>query len=220
MNLKIILLLALSFLLYSCSECDDNIVAGEFNLTDTSRGFIPYSGMETLTFVDNNGIEHKLNSENGKNLEATTMTVRELCDAGFLDKSTMFFNTEREQVAFFDSLGRQIFYADLLTAFEDHEDLDSIAIYDQLYLTGTIDSNSIGEIRIITEERQNQISDEHRNNSQISQTRLIGDTILYDQFFSDVFVNINGAGRGIYYNKEKGIVAFKLSEEGFWVLKE
>ncbi len=219
MNLKTIFLLLTVLLLHSCTECDDNVLAGEFKLSDTSLGFVPYSGSETLTFVDNEGTEHTLNSEKGRVLEPTRMIVRELCDAGFLDKSEMFFNIEREQIAYFDEAGNQVFYTDLLTAFEDDENLDSIAIYDQLYLTANVDSSYIGEIRIITDVRQNEVSDIHKENFRFNETRLIGDTTLYEQNFTEVFVNITNEGKGIYYSKEKGIVAFKLSEEKFWVLK-
>ncbi len=220
MNLKtVFLLLTVLLLLNSCTECEDNVLAGEFKLSETSLDFVPYTGSEILTFVDDEGNEHALNSEKGKVLESTRMIVRELCDAGFLDKSEMFFNIEREQIAYLDETGRQIFYTDLLTAFEDDENLDSIAIYDQLYLTANVDSSYIGEIRIITDVRQNEVSDIHKENFRFNETRLIGDTTLYEQTFTEVFVNITNEGKGIYYNKEKGIVAFKLSEEKFWVLK-
>ena len=192
---------------------------GEFNLTEASKNFIPYTGVETLTFLDNNGIEHTLTSQAGRKLEPTRMIVRTICEEGFLDRTEMFFNIEREQTAYFDSTGQQVFYTDLLTTFEDNSNVDSIAIYDYLYVSGVLAGNSLGEIRIITDQRQNQVSETHRIDF-FDHSRLIGDTTLYEQAFSEVFVDITGNGKGIYYNKEKGVVAFKLSEDEFWVLKE
>ncbi len=216
MNLKIILIFAAIFL-YSC-KCGKNVKLGEFKLADASFHFIPYTGMETLVFEDNHGVEHRLKSKVGIDLKDAVILVRTICDEGVFDKQHQYYDTQREQIAFFDTLGKQIFYAQLITQFEDADDLDSIAIYDFLTVDSSINGHFNGRIEIITEERQNHVTDFHRNEF-LNQSDFVGDTILYGKSFTDVFKSTTGEGKSIFYNKAKGVVAFKMTEEEYWVLK-
>jgi len=219
MQFKITFIFSLAILLYSCSECEDSILMGEFQISEESKAFVPYSGSETLMFEDNTGTIHELKSQRGRVLEASKLIVRTLCEKSFLDRTEQFFNTEREQLAYFDNEGNQIFYTDLFPQSEDRDNIDSISIYDQLTISAVVNGSSVGNIKIITEELQNQVSETHRNDF-VQHSRLIGDTTLYERPFTGVFVDVTGEGKGIYYNKEKGVLAFKLSEEEFWVLQE
>ncbi|MEM1323697.1 MAG: hypothetical protein AAGG75_25780 [Bacteroidota bacterium] len=133
MKLKASVLFVILFF-YSCGKCDKDIKIGEFNLSEPSRQFIPYSGTEVLVFEDNNGVQHQLTSLDGREIQNLRMNVRTLCDEGTFDKQEQYYDIQIEQVTFFDSSGTQIFYVNLVTQFEDADDLDSIAVYDFFYL--------------------------------------------------------------------------------------
>ena len=214
--LKIILILSIVFL-YSC-KCEPSLKLGEFNLTVASMQFVPYTGNEILVFEDNDGFEHKLKSKVGRELKDLVMRVRTICDDGTFDKQFQYYEIQRYQIAYFDSLDKQIFYTDLTTHFEDADDLDSIAIYDFLRVSSVIDGSPNGEIEILTDERQNHLSVFYRN-EMLRESDFLGDTIIYGKEFKDVFKSTTSQGKSIFYSKEKGVVAFKMTEEKYWVLK-
>lgn len=218
MKLKAIIFLSI-LLLYSCGKCDKDIFLGEFKLTEASRQSIPYSGNEVLVFEDNHGMQHQLTSLKGRELLKSKMIVRTPCDEGFLDKQHLYYDTQREQVVYFDSSGNQIFYIDLTTQFEDANDIDDIAVYDFLLVDTSLKGNFNGRIEIITEERQNTVSEFHKNEFW-NQSVFLGDTTVFGRDFKDVYVGTSGDNRSIFYNKVKGVIAFKINENEFWVLKD
>ncbi len=216
--MKFIILLIISGLFLNSCNCGADIKLGEFNLTETSTQFVPYSGKEILVFEDDKGVEHILKSKAGIDLMDSKMTVRTICDEGTFSKQYQYYETQREQIVFFDALGNQIFYVDLTTQFEDAGDLDSLAIYDFLMIDSGIDGNFNGRIEIITEERQNQVSSSHRNEFW-NQSDFLGDTTIYGREFKGVFMSTTNEGKSIYYCKEKGVIAFRITDEEYWVLK-
>lgn len=218
MKLKATIFLSM-LLLYSCGKCDKDVLLGEIQLAEASRQSIPYSGTEVLVFEDNHGVQHRLTSMKGRELLQSKMIVRTPCDEGFFDKQHLYYDTQREQIAFFDSSGIQIFYIDLVTQFEDAADLDDIAVYDFLLVDSSLKGNFNGRIEIITSERQNRVSDFHKNQFW-NQSVALGDTTLFGRKFEDVYIGTSGDNRSIFYNKKKGILAFVLDENEFWVLTE
>jgi hypothetical protein len=192
---KIVLLVSAIFL-YSC-KCDKSVKLGVFKLTDASIQSVPYTGNETLIFEDNEGIEHRLTSRMGRELKEASMIVGTLCDEGTFDKQYQYYETQRDQVAYFDDLGKQIFYVNLTTQFEDKDEIDSIAIYDFLTVTSGINGENTGEIQIITAERQNHVSEFHKNEFW-NVSDFIGDTLIFGEPFVDVYKSTTSQGNSIY----------------------
>lgn len=217
MKIKVILLLSVLFY-FSCGKCGENKRLGAYNLAESSRQHIPYSGSETLIFEDNEGIRYRLTSNDGRILLDSRLIVRELCEEGMFDQQYEYYDSQREQIAYFDSIGNQIFYMDLFTHFEDAADLDSIAIFDYLLVNTALKGSFNGQIDIVATERQNQVSDRFKNEV-LNHSTFLGDTTLYGEPFTNVYVGTSGEDKSIYYNKTRGVLAFRISEEEYWVLK-
>ena len=109
------------------------------------------------------------------------MIVRTVCDEGIFDKQHEYYKIFREQISFKDESNRQVFYVDLKTHFEDHENIDSIAVYDWLLISGSIPyKNGFRGVtcNIITAEQQNEVSEDRAANF-IRNARFIGDTVIF-----------------------------------------
>lgn len=216
--MKLIIAIFLSIIIFqSCCNCGPDILLGEFDLAEESVRFVPYTGNEILVFTDNEGKEHKLYSPNGKKIMQTTLKVKTTCDEGLINKQHLYYRIQREQVAFYDETNKQVFYTDLTTFSEDNQNSDSIAIYDLLQVDSGIDGDFNGQIKIITKERQNHVSSYHKDTWHCSE--FLGDTILYGREFKNVYKGNVNLNRNIYYNGEKGVIAFEISDTTHWVLK-
>ncbi len=215
---RLLIFSLIPFLLISCNECGDSIQLGAIALAEASIDFVPYTSNQTITFVDNSGTRHTLHSINGIQITEGNMTVRTLCQEGFLDAQKLFYDTQRLQIAFFDSSGVQIFYVDLTTAFEDSFDIDSIAIHDIIRVSSSLYGHHYGGIQIITEDRQFSTSDFYKNEL-LGISEYVGDTTLYERFFEDVYKGRSLEGREIYYNNTKGVLAFIINTDEYWVLE-
>ncbi len=217
LNVSIIFLL---FFLCSCEECGGDVNLGNFPLTTASREWIPYSGLDTLVFKDQQGARHILTSSNEREPKEADQMVRILCDPGFLSHQQIeFFSAQSEELVFSDSAGNQVLYASLMTLFEQPEDSDSIAIFDLLTVEAVVNGVVPGQINILTEERRGQVSVFHQTEV-LNQSRAVGDTMLYGRPFKDVYIGQSETGSGIFYNKTQGLLALRFSESEFWVLEE
>lgn len=222
--MKLLMLIYILFLInfYSCNRCEPDINLGKLDLAEESKLFIPYNGNETLVFEDNNGDRHQLTSMKGLELLSTETIVRTICYHDFLDQQNLFYETQREQIAFFDANDKQIFDVDLLTYAEiysdnDSIDIDFIPIYDFLLVSPMINGIFSGDIRIITKERKNHVS-AYLKEEFWPLSRYIGDTIIYEREFKNVYKSSMDSVRQVFYNKEKGLIAIGLSKNEYWVL--
>lgn len=217
---NIIIILIHAFLLSSCfrGECGSHVRLGEIKLSNESRKYIPYNGNETLIFVDEHGVNHKLKSEKEKELSEIQSVARELCSNGFLDHQYEYYDTQTEEIVFQDSLGKQIFYARLSTIVEPNDDSEKNAIIDYLTIPSGIYGMNTGVINIVTLERKNEITPYQQKILNLSES--IGDTTFFNREFKDVY---KGKGKNednfIYYNKELGVIAFSITKDKYWVLK-
>ena len=208
---KDIFLLPFTLLLTAC-ECGPSISLGSFFLAEESKAFVPYTGNETLVFEDQDGGIHRLTAPKGREVFSSNLTVRELCQNGLFDVQTEYFESDREQVAFYDSLNNFIFYTELIVRSETIDTMGTIAIYDYLAVDGNLNGTSFRAVEIVTQEREN-------TSTQIS-SQMIGDTVLYGQNFEQVYQSNPGGEASCFYNVAEGVVALKVDEENFWVLRE
>ena len=213
----IIFFYTLFFVTCQIGECGSDIRLGEYQLSEESRQYIPYTGNEILIFIDEQDVEHKLSSPKGKILTETRSIAGTPCNNGLFDTQYEYYDSQREQIVFIDLFGNQIFYLDLLTHIENDENTDSSVIYDFLLVDSGFNGNFNGQIRIVTKERDNQLTSIQRDEMNLSD--FIGDTILYNREFRNVYKGKVDENRSIYYNKEKGVVAFEVSIDEYWVLR-
>ncbi|MEO1414176.1 MAG: hypothetical protein AAFW00_02815 [Bacteroidota bacterium] len=199
------------FLLTAC-ECGPSISLGSFFLAEESKAFVPYTGNETLIFEDQNGAIHRLTAPKGREVFSSNLTIRELCQNGLFDVQTEYFESDREQVAFYDSLNNFIFYTDLIVRAQLIDTMGTVAIYDYLAVDGNLNSASLRTLEIVTLEREN-------TSTQVS-SQMIGDTVLYGQSFEQVYQSNPTGAATFYYNITKGVVALKVDESNYWVLRE
>jgi hypothetical protein len=215
-NFLIIFLSVCVFTTCRVSECGSDIRLGGYQLADESKQYIPYIGNEILVFIDEKGVEHTLHSTKGLELTETRSIARATCNNGFLDTQYEYYDSQREDIVFIDSFGNQIFFVDLLTHIENDKNTDLCVIYDFLLVDSGINGDFNGQIRIVTKERNNQLNSIQRDKLNLSE--FIGDTILYDREFRNVYKGKVSENRNIYYNKEKGVIAFEISIDKHWVL--
>lgn len=204
---------------FSCGTCDPDIRIGTYLLTPTSQEFFAYNGSETLTFVDQDGLRHTLTADQGLQFREIRTTVRDLCEGGFLDKQVMYYDSELQELAFFDEDGSQVFYLQLNTSYEDNGTVDSIAIYDILRIETSLFGQTNGRLALLTSTRKNEVSASHLNDF-IRPSTYLGDTSLYDRAFTDVYCGLDWNGRTLFYTPGLGVVAFKIDEDQYWVLEE
>ena len=222
MKIKVIIA-CLAILMYSCDddECGKDINLGELELAETTREFVPYSGEEVLIFEDNRGNKHILKSKEGRQSFDTRLVLSTLCrgnvDILTFDDQEEYYQTQNEQVVFYDQLGNQIFYIDLLTLFEEANQSDSVAIYDLLSVHPSIDEHTFGSLNIITSERQNEVSSSFEE-VVLNNSMFIGDTVLFGREFKEVYRSSSLKGRSTFYNRINGVIAFKFNENEYWVL--
>lgn len=231
---KHFLLLTLSTMFIACfkspfeSECGDDIRLGGFELSDTTKAYLPYTGSETLVFEDSLENSYKLTSSEGLVEVNITLDVHELCRGPFFNIQHEYYDGEWKRISFQDSTGFDVFDFGIITYSSDQNDyakdtifhLDSIAIYEMFSLSANELGTGTMGLNIITVERQGQLPDYVKADNQL-EYRVVGDTVINGKQLKDVIsAKRNGSEMYVLYNKEKGLVAFKPEQDGFWVLKE
>jgi len=216
---------SLCILMYACDidQCGDDIDLGRLDLDQTTQGFVPYSGDETLIFEDHNGVKHQLRSREGRQLSDTRLVVNTLCRGNIeklnFDDQEEFYQTQRMQIAYFDQSGNQIFYIDLLTLFEEAEQPGAIAIYDLLSVYPSVGSFTSGDLNIITKVRQNELSPSFEE-VVLQGSDYVGDTVLFGKEYKDVYRSAPLEEEITFYNRTEGVIAFVFGEDEYWVLSK
>jgi hypothetical protein len=214
----------ITLLMYSCSddECGEDINLGTLELAESTTSFLPYSGDEILVFEDNAGTRHSLTSKEGLQLSDTRLVVNTLCSGNFdklnFDDQEEFYQTQNQQVVFYDESDNQIFYIDINTLFETNQSA-SVAIYDLLTVHPSVNGATFGNLNIITSERQHEISPSFKE-VVLNDSRFIGDTLLYGKAFGEVYKSATYEGRFILYNRTEGVIAIIFNDDEYWVLAE
>ncbi len=226
MIIKYIYIIASLLLVSSCTrigECGADIKLGDIPLNEDSRQFIPYTGNEELTFTNNQGVEHILKSIEGRRLIDSRSITRTICNNDMFDTQKEYYKSQMEEIVFTDSNGNQIFWIRLLTRIINDENTNENTIFDLLSVNiGIYNSDSGieafgGELKIVTREIQNQLNTNQMDELRI-ESRYIGDTILYNRSFQNVYkAKAYENSKSIYYNKSKGLIALGTTNE-FWVL--
>jgi len=216
---------SLCILMCACDidQCGNDIDLGRLDLDETSQGFVPYSGDETLTFEDHNGVKHQLTSREGRQVSNTRLVVNTLCRGNIeklnFDDQEEYYQTQRMQIAYFDQSGNQVFYIDLLTLFEEADQPGAIAIYDLLSVNPSIGDFTIGDLNIITKARQNELSPSFEE-VVLQGSAYVGDTVLFGKEYKDVYRSALLEDEITFYNHTEGVIAFVFSEDEYWVLSD
>lgn len=229
---KHFLLLTLATTFVACfkspfeSECGDDIRLGGFELNDTTEAYLPYAGKETLVFEDSLGRIYKLSSSEGLIETDITLDVHELCRGPFFNIQHEYYDAEWKRISFQDSTGINAFDFGVMTSTLDQNDsdstfhLDSIIIFEYFCLSANELGTGTLYFDIITVEQKGQLPDYVKADNQLDY-RVVGDTVINGKLLKDVILSKRyGAEMYVLYNKERGLVAFKPEQHGFWVLKE
>jgi hypothetical protein len=224
MRIKVIIVFFTMFII-SCDtdQCAEDVNLGKLELAEESRQFIPYSGNEVLTFEDSMGNIHILTSKLGRQILDTKSILRTLCrgDVELLtfDDQEEYYESQYEEIVFYDQSGNQIFYIRLTISFEEADQTDSVAIYDYLTVNPSVEGKSFISLRIITSERQNSVSATWQD-MVLNNTRFIGDTVLFGREFEEVYSSSALDDNLTFYNRFNGVLAFVFNEDDYWVLVE
>lgn len=220
---------------FSCStpdifenDCGDDVRLGGFELSDTTKAYLPYTGDETLVFLDSLGKSYRLTSLEGLEEVAITQDANVLCNDAFFIVQSEYYDAEWKHISFQDSTGKNAFDIGIMTTLLNQNDplrdstfeLDSVVIYDNFNLSANELGNGTLYFSIITDERQGQLPDWIVAENELGY-RIVGDTMINGKLLEDVILaKRNGSEMYVLYNKEKGLVAFKPEQDGFWLLKE
>ncbi len=121
-------------------------------------------------------------------------------------------------LSYTDTLGNRI-SVQLATTFEDVSNVDSIAIFDYLEVGYSNPQAVSVYLTNVTEYQKNVVSAGFLAQGYHS-NQFIGDTTLYGIAFSDVYTNVSNTDLSLFYNKEKGVLALRISADKYWVLKD
>ena len=205
-------------------KCGSNVKLGTIHLSEVSKAFIPYNGNEELIFLNNENEEYRLKSIEGiKNSNFTTI-VKDLCTNNIFDFQYEYYDSNKVNIDFYDSDENRTISISLTVIGLTDEETDITSLFELLSVKigQSFKSNPeiipfAGDLKIITNEIQNPPSQDLLNVFAIN-TRYIGDTILANHYFHNVYTakaydHLNK----IYYNKEKGLIGMGNIDE-FWVL--
>ncbi|MEL6835864.1 MAG: hypothetical protein AAFP77_22885 [Bacteroidota bacterium] len=210
------LALLVVLLLDACSKCGPDVNLGELPLTANSRLFIPYADDVVLEFVDQDGEWHRVQSTLGREIETEELHIRFSCEENVWRTQYEYYESEMERIAFSDVDGEPVFSCRLRTSCEYDDNLTALAIIDHLRVDVSLFNKSYGAVKVITEEREGEVSDEFQERLLI-RSRFVGDTLLYGRSFANVYSSEQG-DQAFYYNQQQGALAFTIDEENYWVL--
>ncbi len=215
--LLIITVILLTF--YSCQiGCGDDILIATLKISPVSQSFIPYSGDEILTFKDHDGKKFRLTSERGITTNTFLLIENQICEGlDGLDWQNEYYDHEYQQIVFTDDLGNKISLG-LSIDYVYRTRLDALIIYERLLIDADINRlSSTAQLLLCTNELQGNIPDNYKN-FYATQTRFIGDTILHDNAYQDIYEGSFTDSR-IYFSKNKGVILISRDDK-FWILEE
>jgi hypothetical protein len=209
-------IIIISFLLISCN-CDPDVLLGDVTLMDTTKNKFPYSGNETLVFVNQNEQEIKYFGKNSKEIKPIRLVAAVTCSEGKFDNTEEFFNSEIETVTFSDQDGNQKFYTELSVRSDNNIFAGTNTVfYDYLSIaTSYAEDFNVGDISLIVDDRGNQINTEEQS---LGLSRYIGDTVLFERPFKEVYESSNQSQSPTFFNYAQGIVAYQPTDSTYLVL--
>ncbi len=206
------LLLNSLMLIQSCDDtsCPPDKKVGSINISDTSLMFFPYDNDLTLVFKDNTGEEVSFKSNMGVKIEELKLAVKYTCSELKYDGRTSFEYLEGQyKSVLFSTVPEKFSFT--ISLFTEVLDREKRLFYDKL----VIDLSSTGYIgrgEIVTDYRGN---DSFKDKVMIDYPMEIMDSIvLNNKVYRDIYATELFDGeqfnRQVYFNKEKGLVGFKL----------
>ena len=215
-----ILVLILCMIYWGCSECSNDEKVGEYTLSQQSLNYSPYENSDTIIYEDQNELEIKLIAET-LGIGKGTVRFKQTEQSGTCSILNEYFATESKNVTFLTDNRLLVMQIKSEILIELHDNKDSIAVIENLMLWY---SNKIGPnletftFDIITNELENKVSNSYIQN-ELNQATYIGDTVLMNENYVNVFMFENEIGSQFYYNLEKGPFLIEFSENNYWKLK-
>jgi len=207
-----------AFLFVSCFNCEPDIELGFFGLMDESHSFFPYSSSEVLRFIDQDSMEHTLRQKFFTDTHEARAVVDLLCSEAIIGGQEEYYRLEKKSITLTDTARGGYIEIILTTGISNLDDIDSSVVYD--YLSMNCGTGPVSRIsnRIITSIHED-FNNGQSPNEYLNIASFIGDTIINNTLYKDVYRGVhNGRGK-TYYNKANGILLIYISEDDFLVLQ-
>ena len=205
-----------SLSIFDSSQCGKNKLLGTLQLADSTKNlYAHWTGKEVLFFKDSLGNEQEYFSERDKRiLFKQPVVVKTLCDSGFLDKQTEYFDSEAHYLDFVPrnntkgSLHIQL----STTTIEKNSTFIIFDLFSANFSTGT--GSSPIELAVARDNSSaNNLHNQFKSNAQ-----FVADTTILGKNFKDVFYTTNEkANIALYFQKTNMVIGFKDGEKT-WIL--
>jgi hypothetical protein len=194
-------------------KCGNSIILGKLTFADSTKAlYSNLSGKELLIFKDSLGNEETFSSKEGKKITFTKpLVIKVLCDSGWIDKQTEYFDSESHFVDF--SSANQGWFR-LALHLDTIQQKDGIVIYDQFGL-----QYSGANFYMASRHGNEKPIPENRNSGILGiAPKFVADTIIMGKNFKNVFYSDGGYNdSAIYFQKTKMIIGFKQAGKT-WLL--
>ena len=221
---RIILAIQISLLFVGCAEfersCGENIRLKHFKLQEKSLDFISYSANEKLVFENQNGKEIIYNFESEDEHSDLPYHINTLCDEGWLDQQTEYFGYESKSIKFSSTESDDFIRLVLGLGVSSDEDIDKKIVYNVLAVHGKVESmETISTANIITSFHQNEPAEESEF-THYDQAKIIGDTLVNNHLYREVYKFKNHEDVSIFYTKQDGLFFVTDENENYIRLKK
>jgi hypothetical protein len=82
-------------IIQGCKDCGPNVSLGEYPLSELSKDFVPYRGLDSLIFMDQDSNLIKFTAPNGRVTEDVALIDNVTCTSGFIEQYE-FYESERQ----------------------------------------------------------------------------------------------------------------------------
>ncbi len=195
-----------------CFKCGESRMLGKVKFEDsTKNSYSNWTGTEILFFKDSMGNEQEYRVTQNKTINLKTqLTINTLCDSGWLDKQTEYYETESHNVRFVNVHTSALSFG-LSLSTNSVGKKDSLILYD--YFTASF-KDAYMNMAIERDKPIKNLDNWIENFS----PQFVADTTILGKNFKKVFYTKKGTNNGvIFFQKSKMIIGFKEGNET-WLL--
>jgi len=217
-SLKLIILF-LSVSHYNCNKCDQESIIEEFHLSSETLEYTnSVSQVDNLIYIDESNIERSFNISH-RTLTKDSIEIRTLIFNDNCSPITKYIIGEKSLHWFLTDQNQYIIFSSQIEV-ENTPILDSIVVYENLNVfispSGNYEQQMIFDI--VINETQNKISQEYRNEN-LSEAAFIGDTIIQNQSYKNVYEFTNEYNNSCFFNKSNGLFMITFDNDKIWLIK-
>jgi hypothetical protein len=194
-------------------DCGKDIKLGTLKFADSTKTmYSNWTGKEILVFKDSLGNEQEFSAQLSKTINLNSgLVIKTLCDSGWLDKQTEYFDAEAHWVGF--SSPQQGYFS--LSLYSDTiQQKDGFIIYDRF----GVEFNGANFYIASRHGNEKPIPSDWHSWITISAPKFVTDTVIMGKNFKNVFYTDNGYNNSaIYFQKTKMVIGLKQAGKT-WLL--